>query len=119
MSGPVRWLRLTVASPAMPVAMMMVVMVAMMPVMPPMVVMMPPMNFGRRQPGIFLNGSSGAGIAERHGVCRRGEREQCANGGEAQNFRELHEISPSCVTPAPNGSSQRCTQSGAHSLNAP
>jgi hypothetical protein len=99
--------------------MMMVVMVAMMPAVPPMVVMVPPMNFRRRQPGIFLNGCGGAGIAERHGIGRRSERKQRANGGKAQNFRELHEISPSCVTPAPNGSPRRCTQSGARDLNAP
>ena len=104
----------------MPVAvMMMVVMVAMMPAVPPMMVMMSPMNFRRRQPGIFLNGCGGAGIAERHGIRRRNQRQHRANGREPENFRELHEISPSCVTPAPNGSSQRCTQSGAHSLNAP
>ena len=101
MDGPVRWLRLTVASPPMPVAMMvMVVMVAMMPAMPPIMVMMmvpPPMHFRRRRPGIFLNGCSGAGIAERHGVRRRRKREQRANGGEPENLRELHEISPSVL----------------------
>ena len=79
----------------MPVTvMMMVVMVAMMPAMPPIMVMMavvPPMHFRRRQPGIFLNGCSGAGIAERHGIRRCSKREQRADGGEAQNFRELHE----------------------------
>ena len=98
MDGPVRWLRLTVASPPMPVAMM--VMVAMMPAMPPIMVMMmvpPPMHFRRRRPGIFLNGCSGAGIAERHGVRRRRKREQRANGGEPENLRELHEISPSVL----------------------
>ncbi|WFU17112.1 hypothetical protein [Bradyrhizobium sp. CB3481] len=79
MNGPVRWLRLTVASPAMPVAvMMMVVMVAMMPAVPPMVVMMPPVNFRRRQLCIFLNGRGGAGIAERERIGRRSERKQDA-----------------------------------------
>jgi hypothetical protein len=100
MNGPVRWLRLTAASPPVPVAVMMVVvMMAMMPAMPPMMVMMmmPPVNFRRRQPGVFLNGRGGAGIAERHRIRRRSEREQRANGGKAQNFRELHEISPSVL----------------------
>jgi hypothetical protein len=100
----------------MPVAVVMVAM--MMPAVPPMVVMVPPVNFRRRQPGIFLNGCGGAGIAERHGIRRRSEREQRANGREPEKLRELHEISPSCVTPAPNGSSRRCTQSGVRDLNA-
>ena len=103
----------------MPVAMVVVVVVA----MPPMMVMMmtvSPVNFGRRQPGVFLNGCGSAGIAERQCVRRRGKREQRANGSETQNFRELHQISPrSCVTSAPNGSPQRCTQSAACDLNAP
>ena len=52
--------------------MMVVVMMAavMVPAVPPMMVMMPPMHFRGR------------------------EREQRANGGEPQNFRELHECSP-------------------------
>jgi hypothetical protein len=116
MNGPARWLRLAAASPPMPVAVVMVAM--MMPAVPPMVVMVPPVNFRRRQPGIFLNGCGGAGIAERHGIRRRSEREQRANGREPEKLRELHEISPLCVTPAPNGSSRRCTQSGVRDLNA-
>jgi len=83
----------------MPVAVMMVVvMMAMMPAMPPiMVVMMmvSPMHFRRRQLCVVLNGRGGAGIAERERIGRRSERKQCANGGEPENFRELHEISPS------------------------
>jgi hypothetical protein len=86
-------------SPAVPVAMMMmVVMVAMMPTVPEiMVVMMtvmPPVNFRRRQPRIFLNGRSSAGIAQRHRIRGCGEREERADGSKPQNFRELHEISP-------------------------
>ena len=75
----------------MPVAMVM--MVAMVPAMPPMVVVMmtvSPVNFRRRQPGVFLNGCGRAGIAERQCVRRRGEHEQRADGGEPQNFHELH-----------------------------
>jgi hypothetical protein len=97
-------------------AMMMVVM---MPV-PPMMMMAPPVNFRRRQPGIFLNGGSGAGIAERKragALGRRSEHEQGAYRSQSQNFGELHEISPSNVTSAPNGSPQRCTQSAACDLN--
>jgi len=99
MNGPVRWLRLTAASPPVPVAVMMVVvMMAMMPAVPPiMVMMMPPVNFRRRRPDVFLNGRGGAGIAERHRIRRRSKREQRANGSKAQNFRELHEISPSVL----------------------
>ena len=81
----------------MPVVMVMVamvMMVAMVPAMPPMVVVMmmtvSPVNFRRRQPGIFLNGCGRAGIAERQCVRRRGEHEQRADGGEPQNFHELH-----------------------------
>jgi hypothetical protein len=80
-------------SPAVPVAMMMVVV----PAMPTVMAMMPPMHFRCRQPGIFLNRRGGAGIAERQRIgaldwsC---EREQRADSGESQNFRELHECSP-------------------------
>jgi hypothetical protein len=78
---------------------MVVVMMAavMVPAVPPMMVTMPPMHFRGRQPGVFLNRRGGAGIAERQRIGalgRRCEREQCANGGEPQNFRELHECSP-------------------------
>jgi hypothetical protein len=82
----------------MPVAVMMVVvMMAMMPAMPPiMVVMMvSPMYFRRRQLCVFLNGRGSAGIAERERIGRRSERKQRAKGGKPENFRELHEISPS------------------------
>ena len=86
-------------SPAVPVVamMMMVVMVAMMPAVPAIMVVMtvvPPVNLRRRQPRIFLNGRSGAGIAERHRVRRCSEREERTDGSQSQNFRELHEISP-------------------------
>ena len=79
--------------------MMMVVMMAMMPAMPPMMVMMmvPPMHFGRRQLCVLLNGRGDAGIAERQRIGRRGERKQRADGSKPQNFRELHEISPSIL----------------------
>lgn len=80
--------------------MMMVVMVAMMPTVPAIMVMMtvmPPVNFRRRQPRIFLNGRSSAGIAERHRIRRCGECEERADGSKPQNFRELHEISPSIL----------------------
>jgi hypothetical protein len=83
---------------------MIVVMVAVMVPAVPTVMMMtvPPMHFRGRQPGIFLNRRGGAGIAERQrvGALGRGcEREQRANGGEPENFRdknfrELHECSP-------------------------
>ena len=79
--------------PAMPVTMVM----AMMPAVPPMMVMMPPMHFRGRRPGVILNRRGGAGIAERQriGAFRwSGERRQRTNGGESQNFRELHECSP-------------------------
>ena len=108
----------------MPVAVTMVMMVTTMvvPAMPPMMVMMaPPVDFGRRQPGIFLDGRGGTGIAERKRVGAlggRSEHEQRACRSQSQNFRELHEISPwSDVTSAPNGSPQRCTQSVACDLN--
>jgi hypothetical protein len=88
-------------SPAVPVAvMLMVVMVAMMPSMPPMMVMVtvvPIMHFGRRELRVLLNRCRGAGIAERNRIGRRGEHEQRTNGSESQNFRELHEISPSVL----------------------
>jgi hypothetical protein len=78
-------------------AMMMVVAV-MVPAVPPMMMMtVPPMHFRGREPGIFLNRRGGAGIAERQRVGALGwscEREQRANGGEPQNFSELHECSP-------------------------
>jgi hypothetical protein len=78
-------------------AMMMMVVAVMVPAMPTMMAVVPPMHFRRRQPGIFLNRRGGAGIAERQGIGALGwscEREKRANGGEAQNFRELHECSP-------------------------
>ena len=78
-------------------AMMMVVVAMMVPAMPTVMAVVPPMHIRRRQPGIFLNRRRGAGIAERQRIGalgRRSEREHCANGGEAQNFRELHECSP-------------------------
>ena len=88
----------------MPVAMMvMMVVMAMMPVVPPMmmvVAMVPPMNFRRRQSGVLLNRGGGAGIAERQRIGafdRRSERKQRADGSKPQNFRELHEISPSVL----------------------
>src|SRR5687767_10545528 len=101
---------------------MMVVVAVMVPAMPTvMMTVMPPMHFRCRQPGVFLNRRGGAGIAERQRIGalgRRCEREKRANGGEAQNFRELHECSPwSGVTSAPNRSPQRCTQSDARDLN--
>ena len=95
----------------------------MVPAVPPMMmVTMPPMHFRRRQPGVVLNRRRGAGIAERQriGALGRGyEREQRANGGEPQNFRELHEYSPWVVgvTSASNRSPQRCTQSDVRDLN--
>ena len=76
-------------------AMMMVV--AVVPAMPTVMAVMPPMHFRCRQPGIFLNRRGGAGIAERQRIGALGwscERQQPANGGESQNFRELHECSP-------------------------
>lgn len=61
-------------------AMMVVVMVTMMMPVPPMMVMVvmmaPPVNFRRRQPGIFLNGRRGAGIAERKRVGALGGRSE-------------------------------------------
>jgi hypothetical protein len=78
-------------------AMMMVVVVVMVPAMPTVVAVVPPMHFRRRQPGIFLNRCGGAGIAERQRIGalgRHSERQKRANGGEPQNFRELHECSP-------------------------
>jgi hypothetical protein len=56
-------------SPAVPVAVMMVVMPVMVPAMPPMMMMvveavMSPMHFRRRQPGILLNRRGSAGIAQ-------------------------------------------------------
>jgi hypothetical protein len=80
--------------------MMVVMVVATMMVVPAVMAvmaMMPPMHFGRRQPGVVLNRRGGAGIAERHRVGALGwscEREQRADGGESQNFRKWHECSP-------------------------
>jgi hypothetical protein len=77
--------------------MMMVVAAVMVPAMPTVMAVVPPMYFRCRQPGIFLNRRGGAGIAERQRIGALGrccEREHCANGGEPQNFRELHECSP-------------------------
>ena len=96
MNGPVHFTSATSRSPvAMMVTMIMPTMVVM--TMPAMMVTMPPMHFRGRQPGVLLNRRGGAGIAERQRIGalgRRSEREHCANGGEAQNFRELHECSP-------------------------
>jgi hypothetical protein len=78
-------------------AVMMVVVAVMVPAMPTVMAVVPPMHFRRRQPGIFLNRCGGAGIAERQRIGALGrscEREKRANGGEPQNFRELHECSP-------------------------
>ena len=79
-------------------AMMMVVVAVMVPAMPTvMMAVVPPMHFRCRQLGVFLNRRGGAGIAERQRIGALGwscEREQRANGGEPQNFRELHECSP-------------------------
>jgi hypothetical protein len=77
--------------------MMMVVMAVMVPAMPTVMAVVTPMYFRRREPGVLLNRCGGAGIAERQRIGalgRRSEREHCANGGEPQNFRELHECSP-------------------------
>jgi hypothetical protein len=81
----------------LPTAPVMVVAMMMVPAVPPMMVMMPPMHFRGRQPGVLLNRRGGGGIAERHRIGALGrccKREQCANGGQPQNFRELHECSP-------------------------
>jgi hypothetical protein len=67
------------------------------PAMPTVMAVVPPMHFRGRQPGVFLNRGGGAGIAERQRIGALGgscEREQRANGGEPQNFRERHECSP-------------------------
>jgi hypothetical protein len=75
----------------------MVVAMMMVPAMPMVMAVVPPMHFRCRQPGVLLNRRGGAGIAERQriGAVGRGcERQQRANGGESQNFRELHECSP-------------------------
>jgi hypothetical protein len=84
----------------MMVTAMMVVVMMTMPAMPTMVVMVlvamemmtvvSPVHFRRCQPGIFLNGRRSSGIAERQRVraLDRGcEREHCANGRKALNFR--------------------------------
>jgi hypothetical protein len=66
-------------------------MVAMMTV--PAVMAMPPAYFGRHRLGVFLHGRSRTGIAERECVGplgRSSDSEHCANGGKAQNFRDLH-----------------------------
>ena len=87
---------------------MMMMMAVMVPAMP---TVMPPMHFRGRQPGVLLNRRGGAGIAERQRIGALGwgcERQQRANGGEPQNFRdknfrERHECSPwSGVASAPN-----------------
>jgi hypothetical protein len=105
---------------------MVVVVAVMVPAMPTMMAVVPPMHFSRRQPGIFLNHRSGAGIAERQRIGALGwscERQQRADGGEPKNFRDknfrkLHACSPCVgVTPAPNRSPQRCTQSDVRDLN--
>lgn len=74
--------------------MMVVMMMTVVPAMPAVMVVMPPMHLRCRQPGVFLNRYGGTGIAERQRIGGRGERKQRANGGKAQNFRELHECSP-------------------------
>ena len=101
---------------------MMVVAMMMVPAMPMVMAVVPPMHFRCRQPGVLLNRRGGAGIAERQRIGALGrsyEREQRADSGESQNFRELHECSPwvGCPTSAPNRSPQRCTQSDASDLN--
>ena len=76
---------------------MMVVAMMTVPAMPTVMAMMPPMRFRCRQPGVFLNRRGGAGIAERQRIGALGrsyEREHRTNGGEPENFRELHECSP-------------------------
>ena len=76
---------------------MMVVAMMVVPAMPTVMAMMPPMHFRCRQPGVLLDRRGGAGIAERQRIGALGrsyEREQRANGGEPENFRELHECSP-------------------------
>jgi hypothetical protein len=68
---------------------MMVVMVMTMPAM----MAVPPTHFGRLRLGILLHGRSAAGIAERQRVGafgRSSDGEQCADGGKAQNFCQLH-----------------------------
>ena len=82
MNGPADGDAMLPHSPPVPMAVMMVVMVAMMPAVPPMVVMVPPVDFRRRQPRIFLNGRSSAGIAERHRIRRCGERKERADGSK-------------------------------------
>jgi len=69
--------------------MTMMVMV-MVPAMPVVMAVVSPVHFRGREPGVLLNRSGGAGIAERQRIRRRGENEQCANGGKPQNFRYLH-----------------------------
>jgi hypothetical protein len=104
--------------PAVPVAMVMV-MVAMVPTV---MAVMPPMHFRCRHPGVFLNRRGRAGIAERQRIGALGWSCQCqqrANGGESQNFRELHEMLSlgRVSTSAPNRSPQRCTKSDVGDLN--
>jgi hypothetical protein len=77
--------------------MMVVMVMTMVPAMPTVMAMMSPMHFRCRQPGVFLNRRRGAGIAERQRIGALGwscEREQRTNGGEPENFLELHECSP-------------------------
>jgi hypothetical protein len=62
-----------------------------------MVTVMPPTNFRRHRPGIFPHNRRSAGIAERERAGLLGRRcysEHCADGGKAQNFRDLHGWSP-------------------------
>ena len=76
---------------------MMMVVVSAMVMVPTVMAVMPPMHFRCRRSGIFLNRRGGAGITERHRIGALGwrcEREQRADSGESQNFRELHECSP-------------------------
>jgi hypothetical protein len=110
-------------SPAVPVAvMMMVVMVAMMPAVPAIMVMitvMPPVNLRRRRSRIFLHGGGSTGIAERHRIRGCCEREERADGSKAQDFRELHEISPSVLCQVcAERLAATCMQSAAGDLNA-
>jgi hypothetical protein len=71
---------------------MMVVVAVMMMTVPAMMAM-PPTHFGYHRLGVLLHGRGRGGIAERQRVgalARRGDHEQCANGGKAQNFYHLH-----------------------------
>jgi hypothetical protein len=78
-------------SPAVPVAAM--VMVPAIPVMMTVIAVVSPVYFRRRLLAILLNRRGGARIAERERIGalgRGGQREQGANGRQAQNFHDLH-----------------------------